>query len=105
MGYINIPTAMLGKYPAAVNDTYTTFNSGSVEDFTVRLVNDTTPTGTGDILLSKHEGVKTGDIIYLIWYNKNAWIIWRYQYKRVSPGEEGPFINCPFLISSIFTSF
>jgi hypothetical protein len=81
--YTNASPYLLCKYPASVNDTYTTFNSGSAEFFTVRGVNDTIPTGLGDIPLSKYEGVKNSDIIDLIWYNKNAWIVWTYQYKRI----------------------
>ena len=74
---------LLCKYPAVVNDTYTTFNGGSTEFFTVRGINDTIPTGIGDIPLSKYEGVKTAYIIDLLWYNKNAWIVWNYKYKLV----------------------
>ncbi len=81
--YANSNSYLLCKYPAAVNDTYNTFNGGSAEIFTVRGVNDTTATSIGDIPLSKYEGVKSGDIIDLIWYNKNAWIVWKYQYKRI----------------------
>lgn len=81
--YTNSNPYLLCKYPALVNDTYTTFNKGSAEFFTVRGLNDTIPTGLGDIPLSKYEGVKNSDIIDLIWYNKNAWIVWQYVYKRV----------------------
>jgi hypothetical protein len=81
--YTNNNPYLLCKYPALVNDTYNTFNEGAAESFTVRGVNDTTATGIGDIPLSRYEGVKTGDIIDMIWYNKNAWIVWDYQYKRV----------------------
>lgn len=81
--YTNSNPYLLCKYPAPVNDTYITFNGGSAEFFTVRGVNDTIPTGLGDIPLSKYEGVKNSDIIDLIWYNKNAWIVWQYLYKRV----------------------
>ena len=81
--YANNNPYLLCKYPASVNDTYTTFNDGAPESFTVRGVNDSTATGVGDIPLSKYEGVKAGDIIDLLWYNKNTWIVWKYQYKRV----------------------
>ena len=37
--YTNSSPYLLCKYPAAVNDTYTTFNGGSAEFFTVRGVN------------------------------------------------------------------
>lgn len=83
--YTNSNSYLLCKYPAITNDTYTTFNTGTVEDFTVRTVDVTTPTGVGDIPLTKYEGVKPGDprIITVLWYNKNAWITWRYMYKLV----------------------
>jgi hypothetical protein len=82
--YTNNNAYLLCKYPAAINDTYNTFNEGSAESFTVRGVNDTLATGIGDIPLSKYEGVKAGDIIHLLWYNQNAWIVWRSQYRRLS---------------------
>ena len=81
--YTNNNPYLLCKYPASVNDTYTTFNGGSPENFTVRGVNDSTATGLGDIPLTKYEGVKTGYIIDVLWYNKNAWIVWKNQYKVV----------------------
>ena len=81
--YTNNNPYLLCKYPAVVNDTYTTFNTGTVENFTVRGVNDTTATGIGDIPLTKYEGVKPSNIniIDVIWYNKNSWITWRWLYK------------------------
>jgi len=60
--YTNSNSYLLCKYPAAINDTYNTFNGGSTEDFTVRGVNDTTATGIGDIPLSKYEVGNGGDI-------------------------------------------
>jgi len=81
--YANNNPNLLCKYPAAINDTYTTFNGGSLESFTVRGVNDTSATAIGDIPLSRYEGVKTGDIIDVIWYNTNTWIVWKYLYKRL----------------------
>ena len=85
--YTNSNSYLLCKYPAIVGDTYNTFNAGSTELFTVRGVNDTLATGIGDIPLSKYEGVKNSDIIDVIWYNKNAWIVWKYRYIRtgISP--------------------
>jgi hypothetical protein len=79
--YTNNNAYLLCKYPAAVNDTYNTFNGGSAESFTVRGVNDTLATGIGNIPLSKYEGVKLTYIIDVLFYNKNAWIVWKYQYK------------------------
>jgi hypothetical protein len=82
--YANSNPYLLCKYPAAVNDSYTTFNGGATEFFTVRGVNDTIPTALGSIPLSRYEGVKTGYIIDVLWYNKNAWIVWQHQYRLVS---------------------
>lgn len=81
--YTNNNSYILCKYPTTVNDTYTTFNTGSSEIFTVRGVNDTSATGIGDIPLTKYEGIKPSDprIIDIIWYNKNSWITWRFLYK------------------------
>lgn len=79
--YTNNNSFLFCKSPAALNDTYNTFNDGSTEDFTVKGVNDTLPTGIGDIPANYYEGVKGGYLIDRIWYNKNAWIahrvIWR----------------------------
>ena len=80
--YSNSNSNLLCKYPAAINDTYTSFNDGSPETFTVRGVNDTLATGIGDIPLNNYEGVKTGYIIDLIWYNDNAWIVWETRYFK-----------------------
>jgi hypothetical protein len=80
--YTNNNSYLLCKYPALVNDTYTTFNEGTSEDFTVRGVDDSLATGIGDVPLNYYEGVKGGDIIDLLWYNNHAWIVWKYQYKR-----------------------
>ncbi|MFZ1305917.1 MAG: hypothetical protein WAR80_08755 [Ferruginibacter sp.] len=81
--YTNNNSYLLCKYPASVNDTYTTFNTGTVENFTVRTVDETIATGLGDIKLTKYEGVKPSDprVIDVIWYNKNSWITWRWLYK------------------------
>lgn len=81
--YTNSNSYLLCKYPAVVNDTYTTFNGGSAEFFTVRGVNDTIPTGIGDIPLSKYEGEKVGYLIDVLWYNTNAWIVRQYQYRLI----------------------
>jgi len=82
--YANNSANLLCKYPAAINDTYTSFFGGSAKDFTVRGVNDTTATSIGDIPLTKYEAVKAGDIIDVLWYNKNSWIVWKYQYARIT---------------------
>lgn len=96
--YTNSNPYLLCKNPATVNDTYTTFNKSEVEVFTVKGVNDTIPTGIGDIPLSKYEGVRSGYKMDILWYNKNAWIVWQYQYKLV-PNSPAPIY---FLYSKMF---
>jgi hypothetical protein len=96
--YTNSNPYLLCKNPATVNDTYTTFNESEVEVFTVKGVNDTIPTGIGDIPLSKYEGVRSGYKMDILWYNKNAWIVWQYQYKLV-PNSPAPIY---FLYSKMF---
>jgi hypothetical protein len=104
MDYINTPTTT-PIYFAVINDTYTTFNTGTVEDFTVREVDITTATGLGDIPLSKYEGVKPGypNIIDVIWYNKNSWVTWKKLYKLVPVAPNPPvyFMYSRMLIENI----
>jgi hypothetical protein len=73
--YANNSSNLLCKAPAAVNDTYTTFNGGSTEKFTVKGVKDTLSTGIGDIPVNYYEGVKVNFLIDQIWYNEDAWIV------------------------------
>ena len=81
--YTNNNAYLLCKYPAVVNDTYNTFNGGSAETFTVKKVNDTIITAIGNIASNYYEGVKNAEIIDLIWYNKNTWMVWKHLYIRV----------------------
>ncbi|GAB2841546.1 hypothetical protein [Ferruginibacter profundus] len=83
--YTNNKSYLLCKDPAAVNDTYNTFNNGSAEDFTVKLVKDTLPTGIGDIPVNYYEGVKLTYLVDQVWYNEYAWIV-RKQYFISKPG-------------------
>lgn len=81
--YANNSSNLLCKYPAAINDNYTTFNEGATEDFIVKGVNDTIATGIGNVPINYYEGFKTAKLIDLIWYNKNAWILWKTQYRYI----------------------
>jgi len=82
--YTNNASNLFCKAPAAVYDTYTSFNEGSSEDFTVKAVGDTISTGVGDIPANYYEGKKSGQLIDQLWYNENAWIVWKVQYKSRS---------------------
>jgi len=76
--YANNSSNLFCKDPAATGDTYTSYNDGSMEDFTVKGVKDTLSTGIGDIPTNFYEGVKTAKLIDQIWYNPNAWIVRRH---------------------------
>lgn len=82
--YTNNNSFLLCKYPAMLNDLYPTFNEGSTENFSVKGVNDTLPTGIGDVPANYYEGVKGIQLIDLIWYNDHAWIVRKTQYRNRS---------------------
>lgn len=99
--YANNSSYLFCKYPAVVNDTYNTFNEGAAEDFTVKGVNDSLATGIGVIPLNYYEGFKGGDIIDLLWYNNNAWIIWKYQYYKGPPPANRYYLYSKMFIDNI----
>ncbi|MBL7700894.1 MAG: hypothetical protein JNM14_01480 [Ferruginibacter sp.] len=102
--YINSTPFLLCKYPASVNDSYLTFFGGTNELFTVKNVNDTTATGIGAIPLNKYEGVFDAFIKDILWYNKNAWIVWRQQYKKLvfaNPPNTVIYLQSSMYINSI----
>lgn len=80
--YTNSSSYLLCKYPAALNDSYTSFNDGGPEDFVVKGVNDSLPSGIGSVPVNYYEGTKSGFLIDLIWYNDNAWIVRKITYLR-----------------------
>jgi hypothetical protein len=82
--YANNTSNLFCKDPASAGDTYNTFNEGMAESFFVRTVNDTLPTGIGNIATNYYEGYKFNVRIDLIWYNKNAWIVRKTQYRNRS---------------------
>lgn len=82
--YANSNSNMFCKYPASAGDNYITYNEGGAETFYVQSVNDTLPTGIGNVLTNYYEGFKSGIRIDLIWYNNNAWIVRKTQYRNRS---------------------
>lgn len=76
---------LLCKYPAAKNDTYTTFYSGEMEDFVVKGVNDTIITDIGDIPATYYETYKGTHLVDQLWYNPYTWIVWRQVNRKVYP--------------------
>ncbi len=83
--YANSSSNLFCKYPAVLNETYSSFNAGGMEDFTVKGVNDLLATGIGDVLTNHYEGVKGGLLIDKIWYNNNAWIVRHEVYRLIPP--------------------
>ncbi len=84
--YANSTSNLFCKNPASVNDTYTSFNSGSAEDFKVLGAGINLATNIGDIKVNFYEGRKTGELIDEIWYNANAWIVWHQVYRKFPLG-------------------
>ncbi len=99
--FANSGSNLFCKDPATLNETYTSFNSGAIEDFTVKGISDTLPTGIGDVPANYYEGVKSGDLIDLIWYNKNSWIVRRIVYRRLPPPATVYFRQSTLYIKSI----
>lgn len=80
--YTNNASYLFCKNPASVNDAYTTFFEGGTEDFIVKAVKDTLPTGIGDIPVNYYEGYRGTQLVDLLWYNTNAWIVRKIQYRK-----------------------
>lgn len=99
--FANNGSNLFCKYPALLNETYTSFNDGSSEDFMVKGVNDSIATGIGTVPVNYYEGVKVGDIIDLIWYNDDAWILWRTVYRKRPPPSGQYYRYSTMFISSI----
>ena len=81
--YTNGNAYLLCKHPAVVNDSYNTYNDGSAENFVVKGVQDTIPTGIGDVPANFYEGTKTGYLIDQLWYHTNAWIVRKTFYLKL----------------------
>jgi hypothetical protein len=87
--YANNSSNLFCKDPAAIGDTYTSYNDKGVENFTVKGVKDTLQTGIGDIPTNYYEGVKVGKLIDMIWYNEYAWMV-RRTFYLYDPNPTGP---------------
>lgn len=86
--YANNTSNLFCKNPASLNETYTTFNAGSAEDFTVQGVNQVLPTDIGDVPSNYYEGRKSGDLIDQVWFNANAWILRHHVFKKLPMGTD-----------------
>ncbi len=84
--YANNASQLFCKNPASLNETYTTYNRGSSEDFTVMGVGQVLPTDIGDIPANYYEGRISGELIDQYWYNANAWIVRHQLYRKFPMG-------------------
>ncbi len=86
--YTNNNAYLFCKNPAVLNETYTTYNRGFVEDFKVLGINENLPTDIGDVVVNYYEGSKEGNLIDQIWYNTNAWIVRHQVYRKFPMGTD-----------------
>ncbi len=84
--YANSNSYLFCKAPAFINDTYTSFNEANTQDFIVKGVNDTLPTGVGDVPANYYEGYIGIYLVGKIWYNKNAWVVRKVHYRKFAIG-------------------
>jgi hypothetical protein len=74
--YANSTSNLLCKEPATVNDTYSGFHNGATENFTVKEINSAIGGNPfPDFVTNKYEGLQTGVLKDIIWFNLNAWIV------------------------------
>jgi hypothetical protein len=84
--YTNNAAYLLCKKAPVLNTSYSTFNRGAAEDFTVRGVQDSVATNIGYVPINFYEGKKVGIIADQIWYHENAWIIRHYEFRKLPLG-------------------
>ena len=84
--YINNAPYVLCKKPAVLNTSYSTFNRGAAEDFTVKGVQDSLATNIGYIPVNFYEGSKVGIVVDQLWYHENAWIVRHYGFRKSMVG-------------------
>lgn len=81
--YANNNSNLFCKDTAILDDTYSSFFEGSAVTMTVKGMNNTLPTGIGDVPANYYEGKRGSSLIFdKIWYNKYAWIVRKYKYHQ-----------------------
>lgn len=93
--FANGAAQLFCKEPAAAGQTYTSFNAGGSENFTVVNAGFTLPTNLGDIKVNYYEGSKNSEPVDEIWYNTNAWIVRRHTYRK-------PPLGTPYKYTGLF---
>lgn len=84
--YVNGSANLLCKEPAAAGQTYSSFNAGGMEDFTVISAGQPLTTSLGELKSNMYEGRKTGNLIDEFWYNPNHWLIRHILYRKYPSG-------------------
>lgn len=98
--YANNAAYLLCKKPAVLNTSYSTFNRGAAEDFTVKGVQDSLATNIGYIPVNLYEGKKAGILADQIWYHENAWIVRHYGFRKPPMGTI-PYRNTAYFLMYI----
>ena len=84
--YANNSSNLFCKYPGQMNDTYSSFNADTVENFTIKGVNQSLPTNIGDVTVNFIEGYRNVNLKDEIWYNPDAWIVRHQIYRKLPLG-------------------
>lgn len=84
--YANGSANLFCKEPAAAGQTYSSYNAGGMEDFTVISAGVPLSTSLGDLKSNMYEGRKSGNLIDEIWYNPNHWLIRHIVYRKYPNG-------------------
>jgi hypothetical protein len=74
------------KAPAVINDSYNVLYESWNQNFMVKGVNDTLPTGVGDVPANYYEGYIGIYLVGKVWYNKNAWVVRKVHYRKFAIG-------------------
>ncbi len=80
--YTNSNSYLFFKYPGTTGDTYSTYNAGGPESFSVKTLEDSVVTGLGNIAATYYEGYVGTMLTDKFWYNDKQWIIQQYLYKK-----------------------
>ena len=72
---VNNTPYLLCKFPAAVNDTYNSFNRGDDEIITVKETGITVNVPKGDMVCNRYEGEQGNVVRDVMWYNPDVWFV------------------------------
>ncbi len=73
--YANNVSNLFLKYPAVINDTYSTYNDGAAESFKVADISDTVELMHEYTDAVRYEGTKNSLVVDKLWFNSTKWIV------------------------------